>query len=102
MVDLASASGPAGSSRAFGTSGDGSAVVGESDFPNGQRRAFLWTRGGGFQDLDPSGFGMATAISGDGRTVVGQNLAHAFRWTADEGLRDLQSLPGGAARLPPA
>ena len=94
MVDLSSASGPTGSSRAFATSGDGSAVVGESDFPGGQRRAFLWTQAGGFQDLDASGFGMATAISGDGRTVVGQNLAHAFRWTADEGLRDLQSLPG--------
>ena len=94
MLDLGSASGPAGGSRAFATSGDGSVVVGESDFPSGQRHPFMWTQSGGFQDLDPSGFGQARAISGDGRVVVGQNRSHAFRWTLDGGLSDLLGLPG--------
>src|SRR5262249_15846007 len=94
MVDLGSAKGAGGLSRAFKVRDEGNGMVGESDFPTGPRRAFRWTQGGGFQDLDPSGFGLAAAISGDGSVVVGYDKTHAFRWTQAGGIVDIGTLPG--------
>jgi probable HAF family extracellular repeat protein len=54
MLDLGSARGATGTSRAFAASGDGSALVGDSDFPSGQRRALRWTQSDGFQQPVPS------------------------------------------------
>lgn len=99
MVDLGSAKGANGFSSAYATGADDSVVVGESDFPSGARRAFRWTAASGFLDLDSSGAGLASGISGDGSTVVGANKTHAFRWTETGGMQDLPTLPGrsGAA-----
>jgi uncharacterized membrane protein len=68
-------------------------VVGDSDFPAGPRSAYLWTSGGGFQNLGsingaPS---VATAVTDDGSTVVGQaglgsDNSAAFLWTAAGGM----------------
>jgi probable HAF family extracellular repeat protein len=93
MVDLGSAKGDGGFSRAFGVSADGSVVVGESDSPSGQRDPFVWTAVGGFQDL---GFlGSAYAVTADGSVVVGHaNYRSAFLWTQSGGMQDLGALPG--------
>jgi probable HAF family extracellular repeat protein len=67
-------------SEAYGVSADGSVVVGEAENTSGQRRAFRWTAQGGIQDLnqlyaallqDGSELWGATAISPDGRYIVG-------------------------------
>jgi probable HAF family extracellular repeat protein len=111
MVDLGSNFGPTGYSAACSVSGDGSVIVGESDFaaPPGSlfdkyTTAFRWTQAGGFQSLgslDGSlGYGsVAASVSADGATVVGWavlsgGINHAFRWTAAGGMQDLGVLPG--------
>ncbi len=94
-------------------SDDGSIVVGTSlniDPQSGhliRSRAVLWDDEGSVFDLGTlAGDGqnsMATAVSGDGSTVVGASagldddllFAHrAFRWTASNGMQDLGTLPG--------
>lgn len=107
MEDLGSAAGPNGYSAAFGVSADGSIVVGESEFPDGTRRAFVWTRQDGFKDLgtiDGTLRSLATAISGDGRVIVGTVFVNlpsgnttvgrrrAFRWTETDGMQNLGAL----------
>jgi probable HAF family extracellular repeat protein len=93
MVDLGSAAGAAGDSRATAVSADGSIVVGQSDFPGSfmLNRAFRWTQAGGFQDLGGQGF--AYEITADGSVIVGSvnvgtstNVNAAFRWTQAGGL----------------
>lgn len=77
-------------SWAFGTSGDGDVVVGNS---NGG--AFRWTREHGTTEL---GRGEATAASAGGDIVAGylhtSNGREAFRWTEDGGMDLLGQLPG--------
>jgi probable HAF family extracellular repeat protein len=94
MVDLDSANGPNGTSRAYGVSGDGSVVVGMTDFPNFRSGPFVWTAGGGFRDLGI--YGCAYAVTADGSVVVGGDdiKATAFRWTEAGGLQDLGTLNG--------
>lgn len=68
-------------SDAYAISADGSIVVGYTgDRWNGNSRAFIWTESGGMQDLsnryatllsEGSHLGVATAISPDGRYIVG-------------------------------
>jgi probable HAF family extracellular repeat protein len=84
MQDLGTLGGA--ESQAYGVSADGSVVVGSSDNASGQERAFRWTAAGGMQDLNQlyaallqngSSLHYATAISPDGRYIVGwgQNAA---------------------------
>lgn len=93
--------------QATGVSGDGSVVVGMSRIATG-RTAFRWTSGGGMQSLGtlPGAgnggrelYSFATAVSGDGSTIVGSgysaNGIEAFRWTSAGGLVGLGDLPGG-------
>jgi probable HAF family extracellular repeat protein len=69
------------SSWALGVSADGSVVVGYAQNAAGQLRAFRWTAVGGMEDLNTtyahlltngSVLEMASAISPDGRYIVGQ------------------------------
>lgn len=98
-------------SSALGVSADGEIVVGASN-----SNAFRWTRLGGMQQLEgmPIAEGatsVATAISADGRVVVGRRCSsggdQAFSWMADpsnspgpyrQGLHDIKALlPAEAA-----
>ena len=114
MVDLGTPAGvPANFgppfSRALGTSADGTVVVGDADFPDPEnlvsgkgRKAFRWTQAGGFQSLgqlQPAGISIATAVTGDGTTAVGQATTNsgsaAFRWTAQTPVMEpIGPLPG--------
>lgn len=102
MVDLGSAVGARGYSRALGVSADGRVIVGLSEFPGGARHAFRHTAAEGFQDLGafdgPFFNSVATAVSADGSVVVGQSdsagRSRAFRWSQATGLQDLGVLAG--------
>jgi probable HAF family extracellular repeat protein len=68
-------------SVAFGVSADGSVVLGSAQNAAGQWRAFRWTAAGGMEDLNTtyahlltngSVLEMASAISPDGRYIVGR------------------------------
>jgi hypothetical protein len=105
--------GPA-TTEAMAVSGDGSVIVGHG----AGARAFRWTQAGGVVDLGVlpgHSHSMATAVSADGKVVVGisspdfistafpnpgpyydHTTARAFRWTQATGMRDLNTL------LPPA
>ncbi len=95
--------------EAWAVNNDGSVVVGI-----GNRHAFRWTQAGGAVDLGvlPGHTNsMATAVSADGKVVVGisssnfitptfpvagpqfdRNGSRAFRWTQATGMRDLNTL----------
>jgi probable HAF family extracellular repeat protein len=100
IVDLGAGNGAAGFSRGFGISGDGSTIVGDSDFPSGPRSAFLWTQVGGFTKLGTfGGNSLATAITDDASVIVGQaglgaNNSVAFRWTQAAGMVSVGALSG--------
>jgi len=113
MADLGSVIGANGNSRAFGVSGDGNVIVGETDVPNNFggtiRQAFRWTSAGGFQRLgaiDADFPSTANAVSADGAVVTGtsgvsvrignslESRTRAFRWTQNGGLQNLGVLPG--------
>ncbi|HYE88013.1 MAG TPA: hypothetical protein VEA16_16735, partial [Vicinamibacterales bacterium] len=75
-------------------SADGNVVVGRTTLPNGQSRAFRWTRTGGIEDLTErlvtsGGLKMlghvqalteAVGVSDDGVTVVGNSLTGTGPW----------------------
>jgi probable HAF family extracellular repeat protein len=92
------------SSAAFGTSADGSVVVGYGTTSNGDE-AFRWTSATGMISLAnvPGGDldNIATAISDNGSIVVGQRgpniQPEAFRWTSQTGMVGLGLLPGAIA-----
>src|SRR6185369_6273865 len=75
------------SAAAYGVSGDGNVVVGQSG------SAFRWTSGGGMQGL-ATGSSTAWAASWDGSVVAGWG-SRAFRWTGGGGLEDLGALVVG-------
>ena len=82
--------------NAFGTSADGSVVVGICYDPTAIYRAFRWSEAGGFQNLGVlTGFedSQAWRTSADGRVVIGNcsfdTSVHAFIWTPEFGMRDL-------------
>ncbi len=98
-------------SQGQGVSGDGSIVVGTSEyvppppitFALGE--AFRWTESTGLQGLGylrPNGTrSQAHAISRDGSTIVGTSQSNgfsapreAYRWTAPLGMQELENLPG--------
>jgi probable HAF family extracellular repeat protein len=70
-------------SWAYGVSADGSVVVGWAHNAMGSQRAFRWTESGGMEDLNityaslltnGSGLKVASAISPDGRYIVGVGI----------------------------
>jgi probable HAF family extracellular repeat protein len=82
MQDLGTLGG--NQSEAYGVSADGAVVVGGAENAAGQVRAFRWTASGGIEDLNltyvnvlscsvtPGSVLTASAISPDGRYIVGQ------------------------------
>ncbi|MEJ5250671.1 MAG: hypothetical protein HPY54_10030 [Chthonomonadetes bacterium] len=88
MQSLGTLGGP--QSEAYGVSADGSVVVGVAQDANGRWSAFRWTIAGGMEDLnitfasllaDGSVLGWATAISPDGRYIVGTGWNAATKRT---------------------
>jgi probable HAF family extracellular repeat protein len=84
-----------------GVSANGSVAVGWSfNSTVTDEEAFRWTASGGTvgigDGLNAAGHASeATAVSGDGTTVVGNHEGfHAFRWTQATGIADLGSLGG--------
>jgi uncharacterized membrane protein len=78
-------------SLGLGVSGDGAIVVGGLD--NGaELLVSRWTEEGGVQTL---GQGVATDISRDGTTLVGDRMRGSFRWTMQQGYLELGNLSGG-------
>src|SRR5262249_51771000 len=78
-------------SQAYGVSGDGSVVVGESGLD-----AFRWTETNGMEALPllPGANGAsAYCVSRDGSVIAGYvafpGADHMFRWTSDGGMQDL-------------
>ncbi|MBS7559815.1 HAF repeat-containing protein [Pseudomonas sp. RC4D1] len=104
MIDLGTLGGAA--SSANGVSADGAVVVGDSLNLQGNMRAFKHTEATGMVDLGTlnasnSGKSYASAVSGDGRVVVGQadidtvsGIQHAFKHTDASGMVDLGTLGG--------
>ncbi|WP_223620480.1 hypothetical protein, partial [Lysobacter sp. ESA13C] len=85
-----------------GLSGNGEVVIGDLVETDGLFQAFRWTRQGGAQRLsgmEPSQT-LAKAVSDDGATVVGNQMAfranknRAFRWTQAGGMALVPLLPG--------
>lgn len=95
--------GGAFNSKAYGVSGDGTVVVGESASSWGTE-AFRWTAATeivGLGDLSGGTFSStARGISGDGSTIVGWSTVadgkQAFRWTQESEMVGLGGLPGGS------
>jgi probable HAF family extracellular repeat protein len=90
--------GEGAASNGSGVSSDGSVIAGSSSILDPQSaHLFRWTTAGGMEDLGvlPNSYGYvrATAISGDGSTIVGYDLEvfpsneqYAIRWTRAAGI----------------
>ncbi len=78
---------------AYGLSGDGAVVVGQTQGPGG---SVTWTQAGGVQLLSPSsGDGVATDASYDSSVIVGiQFSVGVYRWTPATGMQFLGVAPG--------
>ena len=104
--------------EAYAVSSDGSVVVG-AGYPSAGNKAFRWTQAGGVVSLGAlpgHSFSLATAVSADGKVVVGISSAtgigsagyagagpsfdnissRAFRWTQATGMVDLNTLAANA------
>ena len=102
MTDLGTLGG--GDSMAYGISGNGLVVVGQSNMPgNTAIHAFRWA-GGVMSDLQTLGgtISVAYGTNDDGSIVVGRSYpagdvnVRAFRWTAASGMQDLNTLLANA------
>ena len=100
LVDLGDLPGREVSAIAHDASNNGVVVGGSRSFLNGTTEAFVWTEAGGMLGLGALGprppatyESQATAVSADGRVVVGLSSAPAdrtaFYWTEAEGMVDL-------------
>jgi probable HAF family extracellular repeat protein len=103
---LGDIAGGAFDSWAYDISRDGSAIAGYGRFGPGSNdiQATRWTAASGMVGLgglNASGVSLATAISGDGKVVVGGAVStagtQAFRWDAVNGMAGLGFFPGGNA-----
>lgn len=90
-------------SAAWGISGDGSTIVGDSGSPNGSE-AFFWKSSRGMTGVgalpNRPFFSIGRGTSQDGSVVVGYSsnssgALEAFRWSSADGMVDLGSLSGG-------
>lgn len=90
------------SSTAYGVSGDGSVVVGNSR-ANGWEGpyAWRWTAASAMVDLGWGTDSNASAVSSDGLVVVGHSIVNSGRvaisWTSTGGMVNLGTLPGGGS-----
>lgn len=90
---------PQNYSRANAISADGHVIAGWNDTDWGERAAVIWLDRVPFDVVDADGYGVgeASAITPDGRYVVGSEYIDddwnegAWRWSADEGV---QMIPG--------
>ncbi|MCP4592424.1 MAG: PEP-CTERM sorting domain-containing protein [bacterium] len=117
MVSLGDLPGGGFYSRATGISDDGSAIVGVGTVggvssTSAKYTAFRWTAGDGMVALGdlPGGktFSSATAVSGDGSTVIGYGYSgtgpefgEGFRWAEQEGMVSLGTYAGDASSIVP-
>lgn len=94
----------------YGISSDGKVIIGRAWWTGSQRDrgwALRWSERDGLVNLEPPRNddylvgSTATAVSGDGLVVVGDNIfdgrRNAFRWTSDRGMVRLGILPGDKA-----
>jgi uncharacterized membrane protein len=82
-------------SHGFDVNEDGTVVVGVGEFSD-RTAAFRWTSATGLQDL---GDGAPLAISPNSEFIVGQGLSAgrgAVRWTSDDQMNGLPTLPGSS------
>lgn len=86
------------SSNAYGISGDGRVVVGDSQSSIGQESA-RWFQGTLLGMGNPGIWSSAAAAAFDGSVIVGANhtqpFRDAYRWTLATGMTSLGTLPGG-------
>lgn len=89
-------SGGSFSSGAYGISPDGAYVLGTSDVDGEGSVAVLWTFSGGLVEMGrltndgtPS---IAYACSDDATVITGESNQRAFRWTKEDGMKDLGTL----------
>lgn len=88
------------SSRASAISANGTVIVGFAENPQtGERRPVLWSNRGRKLFAGASTLGEATAVTSNGKTVVGQaddgaGIAHAFLYTVQGGMISLGTLSG--------
>lgn len=100
-------------SVAYAVSDDGQIVVGSTTSPAGFQ-AFRWTATDGMVGIDelggPNVDSRATAISGDGSTIVGRvrisngviSKFEAFRWTTETGMVSIGTPPSSTQAEPQA
>ncbi|HEX3600498.1 MAG TPA: hypothetical protein VHU84_10175, partial [Lacipirellulaceae bacterium] len=88
---------PGGTSSHATAINDNGTVVGYSEVTGGANHAFIWTSGGGMQDLIPtSGSSQAFDINNNDN-VVGTSDDQAFRWTNSTGVVLIDSQETGRA-----
>jgi probable HAF family extracellular repeat protein len=90
--------------EAFGVSGDGAVMVGNTDALQSNYRAFWWTRSSGFTNIPPlagADSSRARGVSANGHVAVGYctyaaaDRTVAFRSIDGGPMLDLGALPGG-------
>jgi probable HAF family extracellular repeat protein len=78
-------------------SADGGVVIGTSTTIPNQAQAYRWTEADGIQGLGTlsgSTRSNATAISGNGRVIIGNSAGNVFYWTEETGMESLGRFPG--------
>lgn len=91
--------GTLGGTSSFGTAiNDAGKAVGYSTLAGGETRAFLWTVGGGMQNLGVLGAGNSQAFDiNNNDNIVGVTTNQAFRWTSPSGMVLLDGISSGSA-----